>query len=790
MQFASYQIPDSLKKEIDELETLIAAFRKGSVSENELKARRVPFGVYEQRKRGLYMVRVRCTAGIITPYQLKRVAELSLRFASGSLHITTRQEVQIHDVAIDDLVPIIRALADVGLSSRGGGGNTVRNITAPWSAGVDAREIFDVTPYAIALTSALIARSDSWLLPRKYKIAFSSSDKDTTFASVQDLGFFAQIKDGQKGFRVFVAGGMGRQSETGHLLHDFVPTSEIFLIAEAIKRLFSKHGNRKNKHAARLRFLWSTLGQDKFIALYNEERNTLQKEGLVPLEIHDIVNKAIAPLLVAPQTEIASDFQTWKSRYVGEQQQPDTATVRIPILFGIISAEKIKAFADALIPFGENTIRFTHDQNIALRNIPVAFIGNIHAIARKVSSLSDGAPLFGNAVACAGASTCQLGICRSRDALESVIDRLKTSSINLDNLGDLRIHVSGCSNSCGQHIIADLGFYGKVGRKDQHSFPGYNIVAGAVLDSNGNTQLAEKIDEISARDLPVFVENILEQYHSRKTAYSGYSEYLVAEGYDTIRKTADTFRDIPSFEDDRSYYRDWGDTGIFSLAGKGTGECSAGLFDLIEIDLAKLRQVRLALEDKEIYTLRAQSLFDLALISARVLLITRGTEGSSESEVFDKFLTLFIGEKLVDARFAQVIETAANGKKEELVALESEVIALSHSVEDLYAGMDNSLQFKPAPIEVTVSENSTSVFVNTDFVKADLFKDFRGVACPMNFVKTKMALSQLTSGQVLEITLDDGAPIDNVPKSVAEEGHAVLSSEKINDYWRVLIKKQ
>jgi sulfite reductase (ferredoxin) len=781
MVLKAYDIPDTLGAEIDELESLIAAFRRNTVTETELKAHRVPFGIYEQRAKGTYMVRVRCTAGIITPSQLKRVAELSLQFASGTLHATTRQEIQVHEVVIDDLIPVIRELAKVGLSTRGGGGNTVRNITAPWDSGVSQGENFDVSPYAVALTSAMIARHDSWLLPRKYKIAFSGSEKNALFATVNDLGLIAQIHDGTPGFRVFVAGGMGRLSQPGNLLHDFVPASEIFLIAEAIKRLFSKHGNRKNKHAARLRFLWNSLGRERFIAFYEEEKACLRGEGVENLVARDIINQASQPATVRPMVETSAEFETWKKRHVGNQKQSGAHTVRIPLLFGIIGAEKARDLADSLVPFGDNTIRFTHDQNLGLRNIPSEYLGNVYAAARKTSELSNSATLFGNAVACAGASTCQLGICRSRGALQAVIDRLKSSSVDLEKLTDLRIHISGCSNTCGQHMIADLGFFGKVGRKGQHSFPAYSIVAGAALDTVGNARLAEKVDEINARDLPAFAEEILGHYDARKSSYAGFLAYLNAEGRDAIRKSCNRFREVPSFEIDRNYYRDWGDAEIFSLAGKGTGECSAGLFDLIEIDLARLRQIRSAVSGKSNDNSTDKALYDLALISARMLLITRGAEAATEAEVFDLFAKLFIGKKLITARFLPLVEKARAKEPDGLVPLQSEVTALADAVEKLYLGMDNSLQFNTSGGEVAKSPEAVT--------KADLVRDFRGVACPMNFVKTKMALAGLKSGQILEIALDNGEPVENVPRSVAEEGHMIISTDRIENYWRVMIRK-
>jgi sulfite reductase (ferredoxin) len=308
-------------------------------------------------------------------------------------------------------------------------------------------------------------------------------------------------------------------------------------------------------------------------------------------------------------------------------------------------------------------------------------------------------------------------------------------------------------------------------------------VAGASLDTNGNTQLAEKIDEISAHDLPVLAEEVLRHYSERKSSYPGFLAYLNAEGRDTIRKSCDKFRGIPSFDIDRSYYRDWGDTEIFSLAGKGTGECSAGLFDLIEIDLARLRQIRSAVLDQGADHSPLENLYALALVSARMLLIIRGVEAASDAEVFVRFAALFIDENLVDSRFLHVAEKGRLGDATELIAAREDVIGLADAVESLYLGMDNSLQFKTSTVDTSATSQPKK------HRAPDLVKDLRGVSCPMNFVKTKMALSQLSKGQILEITLDDGAPIDNVPRSVEQEKHQIVEQKKQGNHWVVIIKK-
>lgn len=788
MTLAAYTIPDSLHDEILEFEALIQSFKNGTVTEAELKPRRVPFGIYEQRKRGTYMVRIRCTAGIITPAQLLRVADLSLRFASGNLHVTTRQEIQIHDVLLEDIITILKSLAEVGLSSRGGGGNTVRNITAPWDAGISKSELFDVTPYAIALTSDLISRSDSWLLPRKYKIAFSNSNDIFNYALINDLGLIPFVNGSVKGFKVYVAGGMGRQSQPGNLLHEFIDATEIGYVAEAIKRVFSKYGNRKNKHAARLRFLWNSLGKEQFIALYEQERQLIHHEQIGKLNIGEFQNEVNNPVNVEAIKIESEQFTIWKKRYISEQKQSGLYSAKLPLLYGNVRAEKIKILASSLQPFGDTTIRFTHDQNITLRNISAEYLGNVFKLTQKVSELSSYSSLYGNAIACAGASTCQLGICRSRGALDAIIDQLKISDIDLDVVNDLRIHISGCSNSCGQHIIADLGFYGKTGRKDQHSYPVYTIVGGAT-SSSGQIALAEKLGEISARELPLFVEKLLQHYSELKSGYGSFASYLEGTGKTFIESILKESGQIPSFEEDTSYYRDWGDTEIFSLAGKGTGECSAGLFDLIEIDLNKLRQVRESLLNGTSSNLENPEVLshELLILGARMLLITRGVEGTSDVDVLEKFRDHFIKSNLIDSKFLPLIEKGITGNdNKQLSLLKDEIIDLSNSVESLYKNMDNSMQFTVKVTEPVKSEEKKS---SQSDLKITLVKDFRGVVCPMNFVKTKIALSQINAGQVLQILLDDGAPIENVPKSVEEEGHIVIEKTNLGGHWAVLIRK-
>ena len=684
-----YRIPDNLAAELEELDSYIVRYQSGEIDAASLKARRVPFGCYEQRKDNSYMVRIRTTGGALTPNQLRKIAEISTRFGSEAIHITTRQEFQIHDVALDDVLPVMRELLQVGLASRGGGGNTVRNILVSPDAGVSLDEVFDPSPYAFALTSRLIAEADSWLLPRKYKIAFSSSPADTSYAEFNDLGFVARLQEGKKGFRVYVAGGLGAKPEVGHLLHDFIPVDDVYLVATAIKRLFDQHGNRKNRHTARLRFLWNSLGEEHFRQLYEEQFKLVRASNVAALQIEEIPQSSTLPAF-APEKNQSPEFEQWKERYVETQKQPGLVSILIPIFLGNLKNEDAIRLAEFLAPFGNFVLRATFGQNLRLRNIPKQYLPNVFHLVREVTELALGPRLVGDSIACTGADTCKLGVCLSKGALSAIAERLKDSSADLDQIPGFRLNLSGCPNTCGQHMLADLGFYGNVGRKEQQMFPAYMVVAGAEI-GEGKGRLARQIDRVSAHDLPEFVHEVLKRWLVRKDSYQSFAAYVDGEGLDEIRAIAGRFRNIPAFSEDKSYYYDWGAADPFSLAGKGVGECSAGLFDLIEVDLTSARELREEYRSGELQD--EDKLYSISLRCARALLITRSIEAPTDSAVFQNFRTHFIESGLIDKRFEPVVAAAQQKDAAALNELEDEVFALLEAVEALYRSMDNSLRF-------------------------------------------------------------------------------------------------
>ena len=566
-----YEIPATLWDEVDELEAFVQRHLEGKLDAASLKARRVPFGCYEQRKDGAYLLRIRCPGGALTPSQLRTIATLSRHCGADYIQVTTRQEFQIHDLKLEDVVPVMRHLLNAGLTTRGGGGNTVRNIILSPDAGVSPDEAFDPTPYAFALTSRSIAQPNSWTLPRKFKIAFSNSARDSAYAQFNDLGFVAAAQDGVLGFRVSVAGGMGTKPEVGHLLHEFIPAGDVCFVTEATKRVFDKHGNRKDKHAARLRFLWNQLGEDRFRQLYEQELRDLREEQQRPLKLPREVPCA-GTISLCPVQDESPEFQRWRERYVESQRQSGLCSVLVPVFLGNLKNDEAIALALFLEPFGKDVIRATLGQNLRLRNIPERYLGNVYSAVKNISELALAPALLANSISCTGADTCKLGICLSKGALRAVASRLKESGLDLDQIPEFKLNLSGCPSTCGQHMVADLGFYGQVGRKDQRVFPAYGVVAGAVVGGS-EARLARHVGRVNARDLPLFVCDILQIWIEKKSCFNSFAAYVDSEGAQDMRNICDRYRNIPEFEKDSSYFFDWGASEPFSLVGKGLGEC-------------------------------------------------------------------------------------------------------------------------------------------------------------------------------------------------------------------------
>ncbi|MHC4254731.1 MAG: nitrite/sulfite reductase, partial [Planctomycetota bacterium] len=466
------RLPDSVKQDILNYRSQVEKYLNGQTSPIAFKAYRVPMGIYEQRVAGKYMIRIRIGAGLVLPFQLQRIAELSQKHGNGILHVTTRQDIQIHEVNIEHIPDVLEGLLEVGLSARGGGGNTVRNVTACPRSGVCPKEEFDVAPYAIATAEYLLQFKSSYNLPRKYKIVFSGCSEDCAYASVADLGFFAHNRDGEKGFAVYAGGGLGSNPAVAVKIEEFVGDDEFLQVAEAIKRLFDEHGDRANKHKARLRYVLKRFGQEEFIKMYIKKRKEIKHQSLqgnIP-EVRVIVSSSI----VEDKSVSNSQEHSPLSSNIMPEKTKGLFTVRVNLKLGDISADDLIKISNIAKEYSQGLVRTTQLQNLLLTLVSIE---NIDKLISALKDLSIDVFLTGpELVACTGAATCKLGLCLSKGlatAISEKLDQDKTVSYAST------IRISGCPNSCGNHYIANIGFEGKAKRIKGRLMPFYEVLVGA-----------------------------------------------------------------------------------------------------------------------------------------------------------------------------------------------------------------------------------------------------------------------------------------------------------------------
>jgi len=772
MMKSTYNLPENLADDIAGYEQDVRRFLDGDLSAGIFKARRVPRGVYEQRTDGTYMLRVRVAGGVLACDQAAALSRIAGKYSNGLLHVTTRQDVQFHDLRIADTPAVMCELLDAGLTSKGGGGNTVRNVTACPYAGICPQEAFDVTPCAQAVTEYLIALPGSYNLPRKYKIAFSGCASDCALAQISDLGFIAETREGQPGFRVVAGGGMGTKSRIADELVDWQPAREIIRTAEAVRRLFDRLGDRTDKHRARLRFVFERIGLEAFKGFFENELDVVTREGVPAWEGEPELNREVAVTGNPPAEELRHGIR------VIPQRQTGYVAVPLHLPMGFVNGEDFAKIGSLAEQFSaEGGLRTSRKQNLLIRYVKEA---DLPALAQGLEGVSIKvlAPVaLDRFVACAGASTCRLGICLARGASQACAEALDRGGLKRKTLEALGFHINGCSNACGQQPAAAIGFYGAAQRSDNRLVPSYVLTLGGHCNQDG-AQLGRAAGRIPAAALPGLVVELATDFETNCTHDEAFLAYYQRRGHAYFEELAGRHTAIPTYAENPAFYRDLGAEEDFSLAGRGAGECGAGVFEVIQNDLASAH--------------KAQAPFDILLPAARALLITRGVDAQDADTVLREFEKHFIDSGLVDAQYRALMTRARGFTQGWDAALDdqSEAIrSLLARVELLYSTLDASLAFHPPEEDAAHSDQAEPA--GADASAVDIVElDLKGVPCPTNFMKAKLALEPLAVGTRVALTLDDGDPAQNVPVSLRSEGHEVEDITDLKDgYWRVVIRK-
>lgn len=796
-----YEIPPKLIEELDLYGLEFERFQRGEITKEAFKAFRVPRGIYSQRGGETYMMRIKVPAGGLAPVQMEIVADLSERYGDGTPHVTNRQDVQIHGVRIEDTLAVLKALSQVNLTTRGGGGNTIRNITACAEAGICRHEAFDVSPYAVALTERFMMDPRSGALPRKFKIAFSGCPHDCALATINDLGFIARARvvgnRAERGFAVWAAGGMGAHSRAAHCLEELIPEEEVYNVAEAVLRIFDRLGDRDNRSRARLRFVAERVGQEGFRRIYREELRRVRKEERMPLTLGELPGGRPQGLIDSEATgrEEASEdggdpaYGTWLRTSVRPQRQAEYHSVEIRLPLGSLSAEKLRGLAGIVSRCGEGTVRTTHRQNILLRWLRQKELKSLFQALREVGLAMPAARGVSDVLSCPGAATCNLGICHSRGVAVEITRALEDDDLPLEELPDVDIRVSGCPNACGQHPIGAIGLHGLARRVGGRPVPHYRVLLGGQVEE-GKTTLGRVAGVVPARRVPQLIHTFLDHYLSKRQEGENLQSFVERRGLRDMEEFAGERAAVPPHGEAPEFYVDCGTSEPFSLAGIGPGECAAGVRDLIEADI----------EDAGRYLYRARrslrqghtgdpatDLHQALSLAARALLVTRGAQPETDADVFGLFREQFVETRLVPDRYLDIVETARETLAGDFAGEEAldYAAALIDRVRELYHSMDASLQFRATDEAAPVDVEQEPV---ADLIDEEM--DLRGVSCPFNYVQAKLRMEAMAGGQVLRLLLDEGEPIQNVPGSLEQDGQEVREIRQVDEHYEVIVRKR
>jgi sulfite reductase (ferredoxin) len=610
------------------------------------------------------MQRIKIPFGGLTADHMDTLADVAEEYADAICHVTTRQDVQLHFVHIDDTPDLMRRLAAVGITTQEACGNVVRNVTACPLAGVCQDERFDVTPYARALAHFLLGHKDAQDFGRKFKISFSGcSEHACGLASMHDIGLIATTRLDQgrerRGFVLYVGGGLGAVPHQAQLLEAFVPEAELLPLAQAICRVFARLGEKKNRARARLKFLVAKLGIDEFRRLVLEERRVLPEDQrwTASLDYPQVTDEGPSrtgqALETAPPPE---GFATWLESNVAAQRQPGYAVATVCLPLGDITSYQTRALATIARRYNGGRARTTVEQNIVLRWIRRADLPELYAELQAVGLSQPGASTLVDLTACPGTDTCKLGIASSRGLAAALRQRLMARNVQLDEaVKDLHLKVSGCFNSCGQHHVADIGFYGISRKVGSHAVPHFQVVLGGQWTDNAAAFGLATV-AIPSKNIPEVVQCLTEYFVQERQPGESFQAFVKRIGKAKMRALLDDLTQVPAYSQDRTYYADWGDPREYSLGDMGVGECAGEVVSLTQFGLAaserQVFEAQVYLDHGE-YAKAGQTAYTAMLQAAKALIQTRSVDITDEPEqIVQEFRWRFYDTQLFHDPFA------------------------------------------------------------------------------------------------------------------------------------------
>ncbi|WP_347160105.1 nitrite reductase [Pontibacter chitinilyticus] len=642
-----------VEKDIIDLEKKIRLYREGKMQEDKFKSLRLARGVYGQRQLGVQMVRIKLPFGRVTTQQLLRIAAISDEYSTGNLHLTTRQDIQIHFVSLDRTPELWAKLQEDDITLREACGNTVRNVTASPEAGIDPKEPFDVSPYADATFRYFLRNPICQEMGRKFKISFSSSDSDTAMSYMHDLGFIAKVQEENgvpvRGFKVMIGGGLGAQPALAHTAYEFLPEDKVIPFIEGVIRVFDRYGERNNRNKARFKYLIGKIGLEEVMRLVNEEYKAL-KSHVFEIDKEVSFTPSIPEASEIPDfiVEDTDKYNQWLQTNVFQQKQEGYYGIYIKVQIGDISSDTARALVPLVRGFAADEIRVTQGQNLLLKYVRAEALPYVFSELDALGLAEPGFNSVGDITTCPGTDTCNLGISNSMTTakvLESVI--VQEYPELLFNT-DIKIKISGCMNSCGQHGLANLGFHGSSLKSGKNVVPALQVLLGGGTVVNGEGRIAQKVLKVPSKRGPEVMRYVINDYQANKLENERFNEYFDRNGKDYFYQMLKPLADLTSLTADELI--DWGHQEAFSTA-IGVGECAGVMIDLVATLLyesdEKLEWAAEALADKR-FADAIYYAYGAYISTAKALLLDKDVKCNTQAGIIQDFDTHFVAEGLFD----------------------------------------------------------------------------------------------------------------------------------------------
>ncbi|MBB2149229.1 HEPN domain-containing protein [Pedobacter gandavensis] len=633
-----------VEKDIIDLEKKIRAFREGKIHEEKFRSLRLARGVYGQRQPGVQMVRIKLPFGKVTFKQLLRIADVSDEYGSGNLHLTTRQDIQIHYVSLDRTPQLWEELERDDVTIREACGNTVRNVTSSPDSGINPNELFDVSPYAHAFFTYFLRNPICQEMGRKIKFSFSSDEKDTAYSYIHDLGFIPKINEkGERGFKVMLGGGLGAQPFLASLVHDFLPEDQIIPYAESVLRVFDRYGERTNRNKARLKYLVQKLGLEELLRLIEEER-IANKSKSFKIDRDSVLSPEPPALLDYPHLDVVDtlDYQHWRATNVVEQKQPGFYGVYIKVPVGDIKTDRARKLVAGISAYVADEIRITQNQGLLLKFVRAGALPALYVELKALDFATPGFDSIGDVTTCPGTDTCNLGISNSMSlsvALEEVIYE-EFPELIYDK--DIKIKISGCMNSCGQHGLAHIGFHGSSVKANGKVVPAVQVMLGGGTVGDGEGRVAERVIKAPSKRATAVLRTILNDFSANSNTVESFHHYYDRQGKDYFYQLLKPLADLTTLKEEE--YVDWGHEEIFNTA-IGVGECAGVVIDLVATLLLeaeeKLGWAKASFE-AEAWSDAIYHTYAVFVNAAKALLLDKAVNSSTQIGVIREFDTHYV----------------------------------------------------------------------------------------------------------------------------------------------------